>query len=532
MTTKAQRLEMLKNFKKYDFGPSHLYLMGQGAIGSGLLFMILKLFNINLEQITVIDKPTKEKPPEQLIKDVNDTVRIVRGTNNNKINIISANITQKNYKRIFSKLSKNDLIIDCVYCVSSLEIMKLCQKAGAVFINSCIEIWDYKDIDSAYDYTIHAKVQELREYTASLEHVNFTAMTGIGCNPGMVSVWAQLAIEKINKYYGNKTMLNAEQLGIRTVHVSEIDTQRCNVPKKVNEYCNTWGSTMEPLYEEALAPLEMSFGTHEDIPKKNLTAYEKDKSVIILDRLALNTFAQSYTPIYGNFLGMLIRHEENVTIGEKLSTYKEIKGKKVKTYAPSVYYVYKPSNDTVASLSELRDNNYEYQDNWRFLTNEIIDGRDELGLTFFLKNGDIFWIGSLLDIHEAREVYGNKFNHKMNATTVQVVGGYLSGIMHMMDMHKKGKHGLYTAEDLPYREVYNRMKPFYGEFVFKKVKKWDYRDINKPYKFTTFVAAQKEKQLGKIVPHMEWKLSDFLVNPESVIGIPKCISYNKKKECN
>jgi hypothetical protein len=49
------------------------------------------------------------------------------------------------------------------------------------------------------------------------------------------------------------------------------------------------------------------------------------------------------------------------------------------------------------------------------------------------------------------------------------------------------------------------MKPFYGDFVFKKVNKWDYRDINKPYQFTTFIAAQKEKQLKKYVPKMEWK---------------------------
>jgi homospermidine synthase len=532
MTTKAKRLEMLKNFPKYDFGSSHLWLLGQGAIGTGLLYMILKLFKINLEQITVIDMPTKVKPKEQLIKDVNEIVKIVRGVNNSKINIISAQINQKNYKKIFKTLSKNDMIIDCVYCVSTLEVLKLCQEVGCAYVNSCIEIWDYKDIDSAYDYTIHAKVQELKEYEASLDKVKFTAMTGIGCNPGMVSVWAQLAIEKINKYYGNKVMKSAEELGIRTIHISEIDTQRCNVPKKINEYCNTWGSTMEPLYEEALAPLEMSFGTHEDVPKRNLTAYEKDKSVIILDRLALNTFAQSYTPLYGNFIGMLIRHEENITIGDKLSTFKEVKGKKVKTYAPSVYYVYRPSNDTMASLSELRDRNYEYQDHWRFLTDEIIDGRDELGLSFFLKNGDIFWIGSLLDINEAREVYGNKFNHKMNATSVQVVGGYLSGIMHIMDMHKAGKHGLFTAEDLPYKEVYNRMKPFYGDFVFKKVNKWDYRDINKPYQFTTFVSSQKDKTLGKVIPHMEWKLSDFLVNPEAVIGISKCVNYKHKKECN
>jgi homospermidine synthase len=539
MTTKAKRLEMLKNFPKYDFGPSHLWLLGQGAIGGPLLFMILKLFNINLDQITVIDMATKKNPKENIIKGVNEIVKIVRGTSANKINIIPVNINQKNYLTIFKNLSKNDLIIDCVYDVSSLDILKLCQERQAVYISSAIEIWDYRDVDLAYDYTIHARLQELRDYENTLKknnNIKFTAMVGIGCNPGMVSVWAQVAIDKINKYYSknakNYKQKTAEELGVRTVHISEVDTQRSSTPRKINEYCNTWGSTIEPFYEEALAPIEMSFGTHEDLPTKNLDTYEEDKSVIILDRLAINTIAQSYTPIYGNYLGMLIRHEENVTIGDKLSTYKMIKGKYIKTYAPSVYYVYKPSNDTMGAINELKDKNYKYQDNYRLLNEDVIDGRDELGLTFFLKNGDIFWIGSLLDIDEAREVYSNKFNHRMNATTVQVVGGYLSGIMNMMDMHKKGKTGLYVPEDLPYKEVYNKMKPFYGEFVFKKVNKWDYKDNNRTFKFTTFVAAQKDKELKNRKPKMEWKLSDFLVNPETVIGIPKCITYKNKKECN
>jgi hypothetical protein len=102
--------------------------------------------------------------------------------------------------------------------------------------------------------------------------------------------------------------------------------------------------------------------------------------------LTLNTVAQSYTPGYGNYLGMLIRHEENVTIGDRLSTFKMVKGKQIKTYAPSVYYVYKPSNDTMGSVNELRDKNYKYQDNYRLLTEDVIDGRDELGLSIFLMN--------------------------------------------------------------------------------------------------------------------------------------------------
>ena len=64
------------------------------------------------------------------------------------------------------------------------------------------------------------------------------------------------------------------------------------------------------------------------------------------------------------------------------------------------------------SKNNLKEKNYKYQDNTRLFTKDIIDGRDELGLTFFLGNGDIFWIGSLLDIDEARDIYENKFDDK------------------------------------------------------------------------------------------------------------------------
>jgi homospermidine synthase len=341
-------------------------------------------------------------------------------------------------------------------------------------------------------------------------------MLGCGCNPGMVSVWAQVAIDKINEHYKNKTHKNAEELGVRTVHISEVDTQRTKNPKHIDEYCNTWGSTMEPLYEEALAPLEMSFGSHEDMPLANVVKFDEENRVLVMDRIAMNTLAQSYTPLYGNFIGMMIRHEENVTIGEKLSTYKKQDGKKVKTWAPTVHYVYKPCNETLGSLAELKDKNYNYQTNYRLLVDDIIDGRDELGLSFFLENGDIFWIGSLLDIDEARNVYMNEFSRYMNATTVQVVGGYLSGIMFTMDKHMKGEHGVYVPDDMDYKKVFEMMKPFYGEFRFEKLEKddWDCDNFNKNNSFS----KMKEKYKIKC----EWKLKDFLIDPEKVLGLSRC----------
>lgn len=519
------RLKMLKEmYQSYDFGKGHIYLLGQGAIGPALLYMILKIFKIKQKQITVIDlKPLDEL--KAIVKYVVDAAL----KEESEIDIISIRIDENNYKTIFTKdhkLTKDDIIIDCAIEICAIDIMKLCQESGCGYINSATEIWDYKNIYDPVSYTLYPIIKDVREFSDELKKsgkINFNAVIDMGCNPGNVNLWAKVGLDMINKHY--KTKKTAEQLDIRTIHISEYDTQRSNIPKRINEYCNTWASTCEPLYEEGLAPVEMSFGNHEEMPdEKFIEAIEDNNKYIAFNRLCTETYAHSYTPGYKNYIGILIRHGENITIGETMSTYKTENGTKIRSWSPSVYYVYHPTQDTMASLYELKEKNYKYQDNTRLFTKDIIDGRDELGLTFFLGNGDIFWIGSLLDIDEARDIYENKFDDKINATIVQVIGGYLSGIFHILDLNKKNKYnGVMVPEDLPYNSFYNKMKPFYGEFIFKKVTDWDYNMKTRSITFRDY----KEKT---IIKNPEWTLKDFLVNPE-IFGyvVPKNVSKKKDK---
>lgn len=90
----------------------------------------------------------------------------------------------------------------------------------------------------------------------------------MGCNPGNVSVWVKCGLESIAKKKGITKWESwadlSRQLGVQTIHVSERDTQRSNRPKELNEYCNTWGGTGEAYFEEALGPVEASWGTHEN----------------------------------------------------------------------------------------------------------------------------------------------------------------------------------------------------------------------------------------------------------------------------
>ena len=519
------RLKMLKEmYQSYDFGKGHIYLLGQGSIGPALLYMILKIFKIKQEQITIIDL----KPLDELKAIVKYVVNAALHEES-KIEIISKRIDEHNYKQIFTKdykLTKDDIIIDCAIEICSIDMMRICQEYGCGYINSATEIWDYKNIYDPESYTLYPIIQDIRKFSEELKSsgkINFNSVIDMGCNPGNVNMWVQVGFDLINKHYNTKK--TAEQLDIRTIHISEYDTQRSSIPKRINEYCNTWASTCEPFYEEGLAPVEMSFGNHEELPdEKYIEALEDNNKYIALNRLCTETYAHSYTPGYKNYIGILIRHGENITIGETMSTYKMQDGKKIRTWSPSVYYVYHPTQDTMASLYELKEKNYKYQDNTRLFTYDIIDGRDELGLTYFLGNGDIFWIGSLLDIDEARDIYENKFNDKINATVVQVVGGYLSGIFHILDLNKKKQYnGVMVPEDLPYKEMYKRMKPFYGDFVFKKVTDWDYNMKTRSITFRDY----KEKAVNN---NPDWTLKDFLVNPE-IFGydVPKIITKKKDK---
>lgn len=504
-----ERYNILKNWEKNktNFGSRHLYLFGQGALGPSVLFMLFKLFTIKPEQITIIDMIEVSK----LKKDVDEIVRLTC-VNYSNINVISARITKKNYKELLSGLKPNDLIVDCAINICCLDMIRLCQERNACYINSALYEWDDNNMSNPYEYSIYAHFKEIKEYVKSITP-KFTAVLGTGCNPGMVSTWTQICIRKINEYYKNVKPKNAEELGVRTIHISEHDTECSNKPKEKDEYANTWSSTPFPFYEESLAPVEITLGTHEDNIANSLFYNEKDRFVII-DQLAMKTFAQSYTPIHGNYMGMLTRHEENITIGNKLSSYNG----DTKTYAPSVYFVYQPCNHTMMSLYELTEKNYIYQTKNRILSDDIIRGGDELGVTFFLENGDIFWLGSLLQIEETRKMFDNKFDHRTNAAVLQVVGGNIAGIIYALKYHEQKKYGMYVSDDLPAEEIFELCKPFYGDFIFKKVEDWDYSRTNRDNKFSVF--AQDNKDIIK----PKWKLQDFLID-SSILN--NKIYYNK-----
>ena len=50
-------------------------------------------------------------------------------------------------------------------------------------------------------------------------------------------------------------------VGLKTIHVAERDTQVANVPKRLDEFVNTW--SIHGFVSEGLQPSELGWGTHE-----------------------------------------------------------------------------------------------------------------------------------------------------------------------------------------------------------------------------------------------------------------------------
>lgn len=464
--------------------PHTIWLLGCGAVGCNLLYLIHK--TIKCPRIIIIDKDEKRKGVANVLTD-----------NSPIITFITTNVNRHNYTSILT-LSPNDILIDCAYLTETYDLFNWCNETKASYVNSAIGIWD--DVDKVVgpfqNYSIKHFHDQLITRNKELDPTNNFIICH-GMNPGVVSYMAKCGLLRIKKDKGLPSSPSpsyaelASTLGIRTIHISEKDTQISSIPRNYGEYCNTWSYNNVSMYDEAMSMVEFTKGTHEgDIGFELIHDYGH---YVVLKRRGMSLYARSYTPISGMFIGMLVPHDENITIGKTLST---------PSYRPSVYYVYHPSSATMESFYELKENNMNPQTNNRLLTNDIKEGADELGLTFFLADGSIYWIGSLLDIEEVRGLFDNKINGYINATTVPVAASYLSCVYYLIDNIDNPK-GLLVPDDLPCEKMMKVFLPFMGPFVFKKVedKDWNNSKYNNNFESNEIINVNKM-----------WQFKDFIVD--------------------
>ncbi|OGW88858.1 MAG: homospermidine synthase [Omnitrophica bacterium RIFCSPLOWO2_01_FULL_50_24] len=477
-----------------------ILVIGCGSVSQCAVPLILKLIEVPPQNITIVDFiDNRSRVEDSLSRGVRYSI--------NKI-------TRENYDSVLkSHVGKGDLIIDLAWDIDCCAILEWCHRHGVHYINTSVELWEpYKGAEGKppTEFTLYARHMVMRKMIAGWKNKKgATAVVDHGANPGLVSHFTKQALIDIaQRILSEKpTDSQTEELvaalrdqnfarlamleGVKTIHISERDTQISNKPKEVDEFVNTW--SIAGMYEEGVAPAELGWGTHERRAPKGAMFHKRGpKNQICLSSKGMNTWVRSWVPC-GEITGMVIRHGEAFSISEKL-TVRE--GHRV-LYRPTVHYAYCPADAAINSLHELEMRQFVLQPKQRIMNDEITSGRDELGCLLMGHQYQSWWIGSLLDIEETRRLVPNQ-----NATTLQVA---VSAVAASIWILSHPEEGVCLPDDLPHEEIIATSKPYLGPFISQAVDWTPLKD--RKNRFLDY---------GSSLPKEEdvWQFSTFLVSPK------------------
>ncbi|NQT23215.1 MAG: homospermidine synthase, partial [Candidatus Omnitrophica bacterium] len=187
----------------------------------------------------------------------------------------------------------------------------------------------------------------------------------------------------------------------------------------------------------------------------------------------------------------VIRHGEAFSISDRLTLWDN--GEAI--YRPTVHYAYCPCNAAINSLHELEMRQFKLQEKQRIMNDEIISGRDELGVLLMGHDFKSWWCGSLLDIEETRRLVPHQ-----NATTLQVAISVVSAAIWMI---KNPNRGFCMPDDIDHEDILKVSIPFIKPFISIPVDWTPLKNLNT--QFTKFdVSRPKEEDV--------WQFASFLVN--------------------
>ncbi len=438
-----------KAFRKHVAFGGRMVMIGFGSIGQGVLPLIFRHIDIEPEQITIISAEDRGGLKE---------------TERYDVKFIEKRLTQENFREVLDKhVGKGDFLVNLSVEVASTSLVEFCQDKGALYIDTCIEPWPGGYTDPSLSVSRRSNYA-LRETMLALKpryEGGPTAVIAHGANPGLVSHFVKKALLNLAQDFGMDAAAPttregwgrlARDLGVKTIHIAERDTQVSKKPKKVGEFVNTW--SIDGFVSEGSQPAEMGWGTHEKLLPYDGAHHDFGcGAAIYLNRPGLVTRVRTWTPLEGPFHGFIITHNESISMADY---YTLREGGQV-TYRPTVHYAYHPCDQAIMSMHECAGKNLQQQKDQRLIVDEIVHGRDELGVLLMGHRKGIYWYGSQLDIHEARELA--PYN---NATSLQVCAPVLSGIVWAIENPQRG---VVEADEMDFERNLEICLPYLGPMV-------------------------------------------------------------------
>jgi homospermidine synthase len=428
--------------------PGRLLIVGFGSIGQGVLPLILRHVGIPADRITILTA-----------EDAGREEAAAFG-----VRFINQPVTRANFREVLAPhVGRGDFLLNLSVDVSSVALMTLCAELGALYLDTCIEPW----LGGYTDPTVSPSKRSnyaLREEALALRG-RFpngpTAVLTHGANPGLVSHLVKQALLNVAADTGvdagspstrEAWASLAHRLGVKVIHVAERDTQVSSVPKRLNEFLNTW--SVDGFVGEGAQPAELGWGTHEKaLPHDGRRHDFGRQSAIYLLQPGAATRVRTWTPRAGTFHGFLITHSEAISIPDYL-TVRE--GDKV-VYRPTAHYAYHPCDAAVLSVHEFAGRNWQLQDSKRIMNTEIVDGIDELGVLLAGHAKNAYWYGSQLSIHEARKLA--PYN---SATSLQVCVSVMAGVVWAIE---NPTAGIVEPDEMDYRRILEICTPYLGPVV-------------------------------------------------------------------
>jgi homospermidine synthase len=437
-----------------------ILVIGFGSVAQCTLPILFKHINVPYDHVTVMDFEDKQEKLQPWID---------RGVHYVREQILEASMSEQ----LSSYLRKGDMLIDLAWNIGAEDIIQWCYDHDVNYINTSIELWDpYAASHEKHptEKTLYHRHMRLRKMMQKWKKKGPTMITEHGANPGLISSLVKQGLIDISqKMIKDKLITNedkvfleslisqrkfneiAQRIGVKVIHISERDTQISKQPKQVDEFVNTW--SVEGFREEGTTTAEMGWGTHEKkLPDLAFQHRSGPKNQICLARMGMNTWVSTFVPHY-EIRGMVVRHGEAFTLSDYLTVWQ---GEEA-LYRPTVHYAYCPSDAAIASLNELRGNNYKLQKKIRIMNDDITQGEDILGALIMGHPYQSWWIGSILSIHEARALVPHQ-----NATTVQVAISVVAAMLWIIDHPNEG---YMNPEHLPHEFIIKVAKPYLGTFI-------------------------------------------------------------------
>jgi homospermidine synthase len=427
--------------------PGRLVIIGFGSIGQGVLPLILRHLGIDKSRITIVTAEERGRAEAEKFG----------------VAFTIARLTPENFARVLDPLlGPGDFLLNVSIEVSSVALVELCQKKGALYLDTCIEPWPGGYTDPSLSPSERSNYA-LRERALALR-AKFpkgpTALLTHGANPGLVSHFVKAAALELADAAGRAADPQsraqwgalAHRLGVKVIHIAERDTQVSARAKAPDEFVNTW--SIDGFVGEGAQPAELGWGSHErHFPPDGMRHEFGTGAAIFLNRPGAATRVRSWTPLEGPYHGFLITHSEAISVADYFTLHD--KGRVL--YRPTVHYAYHPCDAAVLSLHELAGRNWQLQSKKRLLMAEIEAGMDELGVLLMGHAKGAYWYGSRLTIGAARDLA--PYN---NATSLQVTAAVLAGMVWAIEHPKQA---ITEPDEVDHRRILEICRPYLGDVV-------------------------------------------------------------------